>query len=156
MTGSARVPPVKGDATHQAERRARRRLLAAIHAEATRVNLDEAARRDLQEHLTGQRSCRAMSLAELRRVADAIRRGTGRPGPRDVSRPVDNLAGMRRRALALAASFGAGAAYLDAIARRQAAVAFADATAEQLRGVIAAVYRQAQRRGTEPARETVS
>ena len=98
---------MKGDATHQAERRTRRRLLAAIHAEATRVNLDEAARRDLQEHLTGQRSCRAMSLAELRRVADAIRRGTGRPGPRDVSRPVDDRAGMRRRALALAASFGA-------------------------------------------------
>ena len=143
------------DAAHQTAQRTRRRLLAAIHAEATRVGLDEDARRDLQARLTGHRSCQAMTLADLRRVADAIRRGAGRPGPRDVSRPVDNLPGMRRRALALAASFGAGAAYLDAIAQRQAQVAFADATAEQLRGVIAAVYRQTQRRSAEPAREPV-
>ena len=151
MSGTQRVR----DAAHQGKRAARRRLLAAIHAEATRTNLEEDARRDLQQRLTGHRSCCEMSLAELRRVANAIRRGRGRPGPRDVSRPVDNLAGMRRRAVALAASFGAGPAYLDAITRRQAGVAFEGATAAQLRGVIAAVYRQAQRRASAEARETV-
>ncbi len=126
----------------------RRSLMAAIHIRAKALGMREDDRRDMQERLTGRRSCADMTTAQLRRVADELRLAERRlrPGPVDATRPRDSREPMRRRALALAESFGAGERYLDAIARRQSGVAFRDADPQQLRGVIAAVWRQAKRR----------
>lgn len=122
----------------------RQRLLAAIHAEANRRGIDDETRVELQLRLTGRRSCRDMTLPQLRLVAAAIRR---RRRPVGVPAAAADLAGMRRRARELAARFGAGAAYLDAICRRQSGVAFDGAGAADLRAVIAAVYRHGRRHG---------
>ena len=132
----------------QADGRLRRSLLAAIHVRAKALGLDEDTRRDVQRRVSGKASCRDMTLPELRAVADELRQTERRvkPGPIDATRPIERTDGMRRRARALAAELGAGDRYLDAIAQRQAGVSFAAASAHQLRGVIAAVWRQAQRR----------
>ena len=127
----------------------RRRLLAAIHARAKAVGIPEDDRRDLQARLTGRRSCADMTLPQLRRVAEDLRLAELRlrPRPVDAGRAPDAREGMRRRARALARNLGvAGDAYLDAITRRQSGVAFGDADPQQLRGVIAALYRQGKRR----------
>lgn len=122
----------------------RRRLVAAIHAEAKRRGISDDDRRELQRSATGVASCADMTLAQLGRV---LTRVTGRSRRlRDVSRPQDDLAGMVRRALAIAADFGAGERYVDAIARRQWGRALRDCDAEQLRGVIAACYTARRRR----------
>ena len=124
-------------------------LLAAIHMRAKALGLDEDTRRAMQQRVGGHASCADMTVRQLRAVADELQladKRLRRPGPVDASRPMERLDGMRRRARALAAEFGAGDAYLDAIAMRQAGVTLAEATATQLRGVIAAVWRQAKRR----------
>lgn len=125
----------------------RTRLLGAIHAEAKRLGVGDDERVELQHRLTGCRSCRDMTLPQLRLVAAAIRR---RRRPVGVPAPAADLAGMRRRARELAERVGAGAAYIDAICRRQSGVAFDAAGPRELRAVIAAVYRHGRRRG-QPA-----
>ena len=130
----------------------RRPLLAAIHMRAKALGLGDVARRALQQRVGGHASCADMTVRQLRAVADELQlaeRRLLRPGPVDASRPVERLDGMRRRAQALAAELGAGDAYLDAIGQRQAGVTLADASAEQLRGIIAAVWRQTRRRRKE-------
>ena len=133
-----------------AKARPRQPLIALIHIRAKELGMHDDVRAELQARLTGHASCRDMTVRELGVVADALQqRPTGQPaGPRpvDATRPVERLDGMRRRALALAAQLGAGEPYVDAICRRQAGVAFGTASAAQLRGVIAAVYRHVQRR----------
>ena len=131
----------------------RRRLIAAIHARAKKVRISDEARADLQERLTGRRSCSDMTLPQLRKVADDLRLAELRlhPRPVDATRPEDARPKMRAKARALARELGAGDAYLDAIARRQAGVLFADADPQQLRGVIAALYRHAKRKGHDVA-----
>lgn len=132
----------------------RRGLIAAIHARAKNLGLREDERRDVQRRVTGKASCRDMTLRELGAVADDLRR-TGRPaGPVDAGRPAERLEGMRRRARALAAEFGAGEAYLDAVARRQSGgTAFADLGADGLRGVVAAMWKRAKRLREKRERE---
>ena len=129
----------------------RQPLIRLIHARARELRMPDADRAELQAALTGHASCRDMTVRELGQVADALqkRQSAPRAGPRpvDASRPVERIAGMRARARQLAAQLGAGDAYLDTIARRQAGVGFEDAGPGQLRGVIAAVYRHAQRKG---------
>ena len=132
----------------------RRRLIAAIHARAKKLQISKEDRGDLQERLTGHRSCSDMTLPQLRKVADDLRLAELRlhPRPVDASRPEDSRPGMRKRARALAGELGVhNDAYLDAIARRQSGVSFADADPQQLRGVIAALYRQAKRKGHDVA-----
>ena len=124
----------------------RRRLIAAVHVRAKQLGLDDETRRDVQLRVTGKASCRDMTLRELRAVADDMRSAERRAGPVDAFRPIEKIDGMRRRARQLAAEFGAGDRYLDAIAQRQSGVAFTEASPDQLRGVIAAVWRQAKRR----------
>ena len=124
--------------------RRRGRLIAAIHAEAKRRGISDEDRRELQRNATGVESCADMTPAQLGRVLTLVT-GRGRR-LRDVSRPQDDLPGMRRRALALAADFGAGERYVDAIARRQWGRPLQDCDAEQLRGVIAACYTARRRR----------
>lgn len=128
--------------------RLRRGLLAAIHVRGKALGLDEDTRRDIQRRVTGKTSCRDMSVHELRAVADELRQAEqgARLRPFDATRPIERLDGMRNRARALAAELGAGDRYLDAIARRQSGMGFAEAGPEQLRGVIAAVWRQAKRK----------
>ena len=131
----------------------RRRLLAAIHARAKALGWDEDTRRDVQRRVAGKASCGEMTLAELRAVADEMRRAGAPAPPFDAGRPAERTEGMRRRARALAARLGAGDAWLDAICRRQTGgTAFADASAGQLRGVVAAAWRQAKRKGREGRR----
>ena len=132
----------------------RRGLIAAIHLRAKALQISDEARRDLQERLTRHRSCRDMTLPQLRKVADDLKLAELRlhPRPVDASRPQDSREGMRRRARALARQIGADHdAYLDAIAQRQSGTSFADADPQQLRGVIAALYRQAKRKGYDVA-----
>lgn len=124
----------------------RTRLIAAIHAQAKTLGLDEDSRRALQTRCGGHPSCRDMDVPGLHRTLDALMRlpaGTaGYVGP-----PADRLDGMRRKCLAIARDFGAGAQYVDAIARRQAGKSLDAMDAGELRGVVAALYRHRKRRG---------
>ena len=132
----------------------RRRLIAAIHARAKSIQLSDDDRRELQERLTGHRSCSDMTPQQLRKVADDLRLAELRlhPRPIDATRPDDARPGMRERARNLARDMGIhGDAYLDGICRRQSGVDFADADPQQLRGVIAALYRYAKRKGHDVA-----
>ena len=132
----------------------RRRLIAAIHTRAKALGMAEPDRRELQERLTGRRSCADMTLPQLRKVAEDLRLAELRlhPRPVDATRPADARHRMRERARAIARTIGVDSdAYLDAIARRQSGVAFADADPQQLRGVIAALYRRAKRLGHDVA-----
>lgn len=130
----------------KARRPLRTRLVAAIHAEAKRLGLDEDARRALQVRCGGHASCRDMDVPGLHRTLDGLRRlpaGTaGYVGP-----PADRLEAMRRKCLAIAHDCGAGARYVDAIARRQAGKPLDAMDAGELQGVIAALYRHRKRRG---------
>ena len=128
----------------------RRRAIAAIHARAKALSMSEEDRRELQERLTGRRSCSDMTLKQLQRVAEDLRLAELRlrPRPVDATRPDDSRPGMRERARAIARQIGVdNDAYLDAIAERQSGVSFAEADPQQLRGVIAALYNQAKRKG---------
>lgn len=130
------------------EAAARRRLIAAVHVRAKAVGMSADVRRELQERLTGRRSCADMTLPQLRRVAEDLRLAELRlrPRPVDATRAPDAREGMRRRARALARALGVhGDAYLDAIAQRQSNTSFHDANPQQLKGVIAALYRQGKR-----------
>lgn len=131
----------------------RRRLLGAIHIEAQRIGLDEETRRAMQERVAGRRSCQGMTIAELGRVLDAVRRaGRGRPALDAVAPPRDDLAGMRHKALALAAEMGYGARYVDGIAQRQRGRPLDALDAEGVRGVIGALHTHRRRqRGRAPA-----
>ena len=74
-----------------------RKARGVIQRRAKELGLDDDARRALQRRVTGKESCADMSVAELRRVAAAMKRGaegrrpdrdtrkdwTGRPGRRD-------------------------------------------------------------------------
>ena len=127
----------------------RRSLIAAIHIRAKQLQISAEDRGNLQERLTGRRSCADMTLPQLRKVADDLRLAELHlhPRPVDATRPEDARPGMRERARALAREIGVhNDAYLDAIAQRQSNVAFADADPQQLRGVIAALYRHAKRK----------
>ena len=131
--------------------RLRRGLLAAIHIRAQALRLDEDTRRALQQRVGGHASCADMTVRQLRAVADELARAesrVGAPGLVDTTRPTERLDGMRRHARQLAADLGAGQAYLDAIAQQQSGVTLAEATAEQLRGVIGALWRHQQRQAT--------
>ena len=124
----------------------RQRLLAAIHMQSKQLALDDDVRRALQERVAGKRSCADMSIGELRAVSRELRQAMRMVGPFDPAKPAESAARMRAKARQLAADMGAREAYLDAIAMRQAGVKLVDATAEQLRGVIAALWRQGKRR----------
>ena len=130
----------------KARRPLRTRLIAAIHAQAATLGLDEDTRRAIQTRCGGHASCRDMDVRGLHRTLDELKglpgAVAGRVGP-----PEDRLDGMRRKCLAVAHDFGAGAAYVDAIARRQAGKPISEMDAGELKGVIAALYRHRSRRG---------
>ena len=122
----------------------RTRLIAAIHVRAKELGLDEDSRRAIQRRCGGAASCRDLDVAGLHRVLDELRRLPGAVAG-SVGPPRDNLDGMRRKCLAIAADIGAGANYVNAIARRQRGAPIEDLDAEGLKGVIAALYKYRQR-----------
>ena len=117
----------------------RSRLIAAIHARAKELGLDEETRRAIQGRCGGAASCADMDVAGLHRTLDELHRLPGAVAGR-VGPPRDNLEGMRRKCLAIAADFGARAPYVDAIARQQSGRALAELDAHGLKAVIAALY----------------
>lgn len=129
-----------------ATRPLRARLIAAIHAQAKTLGLDEETRRAVQARAGGAASCRDMGTPELHRTLDELKRLGGRVAGR-VGPPEDRLDGMRRKCLAIAHDVGADAAYVDAIARRQAGKGIDAMDAGELRGVIAALYNHRRRSG---------
>lgn len=135
----------------------RRRQIAAIHAAAKELHMDEDTRRALIERVTGARSSadldgpgRAAVLAELRRLG-AGRVGHARPHP---GRPRNMAARpMLARIEQLLADMKLTWAYADGIARRMFGIerlSFADAP--KLRAVIAALYVEQKRRAADPGR----
>ena len=117
----------------------RSRVIAAIHARANELGLDEDSRRAIQQRCGGAPSCKDMDIAGLHRTLDELNRLPGAVAGY-VGPPADNLDGMRRKCLAIANDFGAGARYVDAIANRQAGKPIDDMNAGELKGVIAALY----------------
>ena len=128
----------------------RTRLIAAIHAQAATLGLDEGTRRAVQARVGGAASCRDMDVAGLHRVLDELKRFPGAVAG-CVGPPRDNLEGMRRKCLAIAGDIGAGRAYVDAIAKRQAGKPIDAMDADELKGVIAALYRYRKTRAARRA-----
>ncbi len=122
----------------------RNRLIGAIHARAKELGLDEDTRRALQRRVGGAPSCKDMDTAGLHRTLDELNRLPGAVAGR-VGPPRDNVEGMRRKCLAIAADFGAGPNYVNAIAKRQRGAPIEELDAEGLKGVIAALYKYRQR-----------
>lgn len=103
---------------------ARKRLLGAVHAEATRAGLDDDTYRDLMERVTGQRSAKELTHAQLGRVLDAIKGGKrGAPGRARAEAPQARLARALWLSLFLLGEVEAdGEAALAAFAKRQTRV----------------------------------
>jgi hypothetical protein len=57
---------------------ARKKLIGAVHAEATRLRIDDDTRRDLMERLTGKRSAADLSAQQLMAVLEAMKASAGR------------------------------------------------------------------------------
>lgn len=68
----------------------RRRLLAAVHAQAKALGLDEETRRALQQRMGGHASCADMTDRELRSVLAELHRLAGKPAR--PKRPADDRA----------------------------------------------------------------
>jgi phage gp16-like protein len=69
----------------------RKRLIAAVHAGARRLGLDEETRRAMQARITGHRSCAEMTEQDLERVLDHLRRAgfrRRRPAPAEDRAPL--------------------------------------------------------------------
>lgn len=128
----------------------RRRDLAAIHAGAKQLNLDEGTRRDLIERITGKRSAgdlddagRAAVIAEMKRLGalPPLKRQRGKPRNMDV-RPM--LARIEQLLTAMKLPWS----YADAIAQRFYKIERCAwlKTYAQLQGVIAALDAERKRR----------
>ncbi len=128
----------------------RKRDLAAIHAGAKQLNLDEDTRRDLIERVTGHRSAgqlddagRAAVIAEMKRLGalPPIKRQRGKPRNMDV-RP------MLKRVEQLLTAMKLPWSYADAIALRFYKIERCTwlKTCAQLQGVIAALDAEYKRR----------
>lgn len=134
----------------------RNRQLAAIHASANKLGMDDGLYRDLLQRVTGERSAakldaatRTKVLAELRRLAgDNVRRmreAVPAPGaPENVRKEV---AGMVAKIGAMLAEAGREWAYAQGMARRMFKVQRVEwLTPEQMRRLIAALNYDKQRR----------
>lgn len=137
----------------------RTRQLAAIHAAAKQLGMDDDTRRDLMCRLTGQRSAaalddwgRAVVLAELRRLG--ANHPSGRKPGRHPGKPHNMTARPPlTRIEQLLAEMGLSWAYADGIAKQMFRIErCAFLAGPQLRAVIAALYREQKRRAADPAR----
>lgn len=79
---------------------ARKRLIAALHAEAKRAGLDEELRREVMRQATGKASAAEMTLPELGRALDAIKgRSAARRRVPRASQAADSPHARKARAL---------------------------------------------------------
>ncbi len=138
----------------------RRSLLAKVHIAAKTLGLDDDTYRDMLESITGQRSAGPLTDRQLVQVIAALRkRGWDDTDPRPARkrpkpRATPGTAPLLGKIEALLADAGRPWAYAVAIAKRQCGVEKLEwAGPEQLRGVIAALVKDAQRRAKREAAE---
>jgi phage gp16-like protein len=143
----------------------RRRDLAAIHASAKALNMDQDTYRSMLERLTGKRSSADLSagqrsdvLAEMQRLgADVSRKQRGRvaqhPGK---PHNFDTMPEMITKIGAQLADMKLPWAYAEAIAKRMYGIErIAWITKEdQLKGLIAALHVEAEKRGLNTTIDT--
>ncbi len=129
---------------------ARSRAIAKIKVGAKRLGLDHEEYCGLLDRVTGRRSCADLSLPELGRVIEEMEGlgafGDERPRPRGSEITERQVA----KIVALLDEAGRPIEYAQSILRRQTKhphpVPLTWATPEQLRGVIAALMKDQQRR----------
>jgi phage gp16-like protein len=131
----------------------RRTLLAKVHIGAKALGLDDDTYRDMLESLTGQRSAGKLSEKQLVLMLAAMRkRGWNDEDPRPARkkpkpRATPGTAPLLDKVGALLADSGRPWAYAVAMAKRMYGVEKLEwAKAEQLRGIVAALTKDAQRR----------
>lgn len=136
----------------------RKRTLAAIHATANQLSLEDDVYRDLvqrvsAEHGDAQRSAGKCTQAQLNAIANELRRLTGKPvqaavtADRWAGRPKGDLSPQLAKVEALLADAGREWAYANAVARRVCQVSLVQwCRPEQLAKVIAALQIDADRR----------
>ncbi|WP_243310082.1 gp16 family protein [Fundidesulfovibrio agrisoli] len=126
-------------------------LLAKVHIARKDLNLDDDTYRELLHRVTGHESAKDCTVPELVRVVAEFRRKGwqekpkgGKPRPA----PSRGTAALRGKITALLAEAGRPEEYAEGIARRMHKVdALEFCTPKQLKGVIAALVRDAQRHG---------
>lgn len=135
--------------------------LAAIHAQAKRAGIDEPTRRALIARVSGGRSESSGELTAPERAA--VLRALGgssraRPAGRGPSLEALDREQMLHKVQALLADQGLPWAYAEAILRRQRGILdkrvgcpIAQTSPQELKGVIAALWRRAKRQQTPPA-----
>ncbi|SNR59469.1 Mu-like prophage protein gp16 [Humidesulfovibrio mexicanus] len=135
----------------------RRSLLAKVHIAAKDLGLQEDAYRDMLEGLTGQRSAAKLTDKQLAFVVGSLQRKGGwgaapvehaakRHGAKPKPRASSSCDAMLKKIEALLADAGRPWAYAESMARRMYQVERLEwATAEHLRGIIAALVKDAGR-----------
>lgn len=136
----------------------RRTLLAKVHIGAKALGLDDDTYRDMLEALTGQRSAGKLSEKQLALVLAAMRkRGWNDEDPRPARkkpkpRATPGSAPLLDKVGALLADSGRPWAYAVGMAKRMYQVERLEwAKPEQLRGIVAALTKDAQRRAKREA-----
>lgn len=136
----------------------RRALLAKVHIGAKALGLDDGLYRDMLEGLTGQRSAGKLSDRQLVLVLAVMRKkGWNDEDPRPARkkpkpRATPNTAPLLDKVGALLADSGRPWAYAVAMLKRMYRVERLEwAKPEQLRGIVAALTRDAQRRAKQAA-----
>jgi len=136
----------------------RRSLLAKVHIAAKTLGLDDDTYRDMLSALTGQRSAGPLTDRQLVQVIAALRkRGWDDTDPRPARkrptpRATPGTAPLLGKIEALLADAGRPWTYAVAMVKRMYGVEKLEwAGPEQLRGVIAALVKDAQRRARREA-----
>lgn len=134
----------------------RRSLLAKVHIAAKALGLDDDTYRDLLEGLTGQRSAGKLTEKQLALVIAALRkRGWDDADPRPARkkptpRSTPGTGPLLEKIGALLADAGRPWAYAVGLAARMYKVERLEwAKPEQLRGIVAALVKDAQRRARQ-------
>lgn len=142
---------------------ARKRILGAIHATAKKLHLEDDVYRDLiervsAEHGVAHRSAGVCSPAQLKAIANELRRLTGEPARTAdrakgwSGRPKGDLAPQMAKVEALLADAGREWAYAHAVAKNVCKVARVEwCNPEQMAKVIAALQIDADRRARKAA-----
>ena len=130
-------------------------MIAAIHAEARRIGLDDEAYRALLERTTGRNSCGRMSERQLAAVLDAIKGGRRAPAAPDCDR--DACRRLRTKIWACAYElskdvFGRHStprarAYLGGLERRMGSSEKDDP--KRLHSMVCALHREMRARGLD-------
>lgn len=133
----------------------RRSLLAKVHIAAKALGLDDETYRDMLEALTGKRSAGKLTEKQLVLVVAALRAkgwNDGDPRParkKPAPRATPGCAPLLGKIEALLADAGRPWAYAAGMAQRMYQVERLEwAKPEQLRGIIAALVKDARRRAS--------